>query len=826
MNQLQSFKDHIHSLIQDAVIWKAKKLYDQSASPDEKQKGIDGICAMLGAITNEVKRDSYLEIIVSNCKIKKSHITNGLKNYLNLAEDMQLGEDEAIHKLPDWANKERVYNYALDWREEQGPHTGIYFTQSGNQLVQMTNFVIKPLFHLFDMAGNTRRLALLHSHFKADSLIELPSKVFTSLDKFEETLLDRGNYHTMEGFGKPHLKRLFRAIGNNFPFAYELKYLGWQGEGFWSYADAVYDGEKLTKYSELGIVKVRDKHYYSPAGSNLYKSDRIDEEGREVMDDDPYENDKYISYQKSPVSFSDWSKMMMTMHSDGGMVLITYAFISLFKDIITSYEKIPLIYGYGLVQSGKSTWAEGLYYLFYDKNSKPFNLNQGTVFAFFNRMERFRNCPQLFNEFDEDAIDEDYFRAFKAFYDGEGRDRGKGIKGKTETQKINCTVILTGQTLTTKDGASVLMRSIPVKFNDVGERSEAEKKNYDTWLSWTQKGMNGCLTEVLAYRKQFKANFFPVFNEELTKIKSILREEGEPFKERIVKNYTILLATGKLMLEHMQLGFTYNQLFNYCKNNIISLSRMISEVDNLATFWKTVEFLYERGDILDGIDFRVEEQTSYRKIVGKDNITIALDKPTKIIYLRLVKAYPLYAQNFRQTTGGKPINQQTLITYFESSKHFLGNNSASRFEAPGGKSINTSSFMFDLSKIGINMERFDSPVQEERKEFEIDATVSKAAEIKQINDKFLIAFSVYYYDSVTAAEGQMPKTERININCYCSDIDFQPLLLKDTNVKLKGLLSEKKIKDYTYRTLDVSTITLKETKGYTPSNVPGTEEAF
>ncbi|MCK9404485.1 MAG: hypothetical protein M0Q26_13925 [Chitinophagaceae bacterium] len=817
MTNPPSITEHIYSLVQDAVIWKARKLYNPAGSPDDKQKGIEGIVNMLSCISSEVKRDNYVEVIVEQLKIKKGHVINALKNKLTLHDDMQQKE-ETVYKLPEWANKDRVYNFALDWRENEGEHTGIYFSQTGNQLVQMTNFVIKPLFHLFDMAGNTRRLALLHSNHTKDSLIELPSKAFTSLDKFEETMLDRGNYHTIEGFGKPHLKRLFRAIGNKFPFAHELKYLGWQGEGFWSYSDAIFDGQKVTKFSDLGIAQIKEKFYYSPAASSLYFSDRMDEDGREVMDDDPYENDKYLRYQKGTVDFEEWSKQMMLMHGDAGYPLITYAIVSVFKDVITAYEKCPILYGYGLVQSGKSTWAEGLYYLFYDKHSKPFNLNQGTVYAFFNRMERFRNCPQLFNEFDEDYIDEDFFRAFKSFYDGEGRDRGKGIKGKTETQKINCTVILVGQTLTTKDGASVLIRSIPVKFHDPGERTNIEKENYDKWTAWTNKGLNSCLIDIIRHRKYFKQHFMQVFNEELIKLKTSIREEGDVFKERIAKNYCILLACGKVMLEQLQLGFTYEDMFAYCKKNIVGLSRMISEVDNLATFWKTVEFLYERGDIIEGQDYKLEEESQVRKSLAKETITVPFDKPTKVLYLRLTKVYPLYAQNFRQTTGNKPINQRTLETYFESSKQYIGNNPSGWFDAPGGKRSNTSSYMFYYPKIGINLERSEAPVADNRKQFEIDAVVSKPAELRQVGDHFVVSFTVYYYDTTTAAD-QRPKTERVYIKCFSTNQDYQPLLGTDTTVKISGLLSEKKSKGFTYRNMDVESIEFTKS-GFKQADLP------
>lgn len=811
-----TLQQHLKTIQQDGIIWKASQLYDAKGSPDEKQAGIDAIAAMLSLITEEVKRDSYVEMLCNALKIKRGHLLNSLKGKETFKEDLQ-HKAETTHKLPEWANKDRVYQFSLDWRENAGPHTGIYFSNFSGQLTQLTNFVIKPLYHLKDMTGNARRLALLHRGFGDDILVELPSKAWLSPDKFEEILLDLGNYSAMEGFNKGHLRRMYRAIGDNFPFAYELKFLGWQMEGFWSYSNAAYHNGKLIEFNEYGMAEVASSHYYSPSASSLFKDARRDEDGREITDDNPYINDKSLRLMKTAISFEQYSQHMVKMHKEAAMPLVCYAFISLFKDIIISYEKCPILYGYGLVQSGKSTWAECLYYWFHDVSSKPFNLNQGTIYAFFNRMERFRNVPQLFNEFDEDKISDDFYGAFKSFYDGEGRDKGKGIKGKTETQKMNCTVVLVGQTLTTKDGASVLIRTIPTKFPDPGERTEEEKANYDTWMAWVSKGVNSNLMEALQHRPYFKKRFFETFNEELTLLKTTIKDQGDSFKERIAKNYCILLASGKIMLEKMQLGFAYNELFAYCLKNIVDLSRMISEVDNLATFWKTVEYLYERGEIIDEMDFKVIEVSEVRKTVGKETITLPFEKSTKVLYIRLTKVYPLYAQNYRLTTGNKPINRGTLETYFESSKSFIGTNPGIRFKAPGNTQQVSTSFMFDYEKIGINLERMSEAETDNRKRYEGKVFVVAEPIIQELGLGKMMIFSVNYYTQ-KMVEG-VPKSEPVLMKCFSNDITLADKLKRGVKINIAGLLDEKENYNKTItRNLDVELIQILNIEGTVIAN--------
>lgn len=807
---------HINALKQDAILWKAQRLYNPDASPHKKQEAVQSIAIMLSFIQSEVKRDSYIELIYNKLKIAKKHIRNTLQSLVEKQEDE--ASEGVKFKLPEWADKDRVTYYGIDWRINQKDNTGYYFVKQGGFMEQLTNFVLTPLFHLRDRQDNNRRLAVLHHGKLPDTLIELPTKSLISVDKFEEQLGNMGHYVTLESFGKPHLKRLNRAIGGDFKPAHELLYLGWQKDGFWSYSDAIYNGHSVQPFNQYGIAKYNDRYYFSPSASPLFSSDRKDEYGAEITENDPYENDKFLRYHKTEVRFEQWAKAVSEWMGEKAMPLVCYAFVSVFKDIITLNQKVPILYGYGIVQAGKSTWAEALIYLFYNKDYKALQLDTCTLYAFFNRAERNRNCPHLFNEFDEDKIEDEKFAGLKSFYDGEGRDRGSGIKGKAETQKWNCTVVLIGQTLTTKDGASVLSRCCPVRFDDPGERTEKETKYFQLFENWKNNGLNGCLVDILKYRNEFKAAFAGTFNNELAAMKQELISEGAPFKERIARNFCILLASGKVMMKYLNLGFPYESLFNWCKSNIIGLSNMINEVDNLATFWNIVAFLYERGDIQEGYDFKIEETTHVKIRSGKEEVTSSYDKPTKFIYVRLVKIYQLYAQNFRQTQGAKPINQKTLITYFESSKAFVGTNPASRFKGTGV----TSSYVFKYESLGINLERptDEDSSSDNRKPFHRTVTVSRPPVIIDAGGKEQIMFWVMYYEQQTA-EGALPTTQTIYMKCFSTQIEFKDRLLTDTKVNIMGLVSEKHGKDgYVSRIIDVEQLQMDQ-----PATNPFSPEA-
>lgn len=745
--------EEIKSKTEDAVLWKADCLFRAAITPDDIQAAVDSIATTLACIDGEVKRDRYIDLICERLKIKRSHLKNALKHLAVNEDDAQFDandEHNTHREIPEWANKERLLTHGLDWREDAGPKTGIYYHSTTGQLQQMTNFVIKPLFHLRS-SGSTesKRLALIHSNTsEEDMLIEFPSKVLASVDAFEVALLDRGNLNLFDQFAKAHLRRLVRALGNNFPTAYELNYLGWQGEGFFSYADAVFDGREVKHYNKLGLITVADKTFYSPASSNLYSSERKDEDNRDILENDPYENDKHLIYRKAPISFEQWAQHMVQWHGTAGIPLVCYVFVTLFKDVVLSIAKCPILYGYGEVQSGKSTWAECLYYLFYDEKSKGFNLNDGTIFAFFNRLERFKNCVQYFNEFDEDAIREEFFRAFKAFWDGEGRDKGLGIKNKVGTQKTNCSIVLAGQTLSTKDGASVLSRCIPEKFTNPGVRSEKDVAAFQKWRSWVKQGMNGCLVDVLKYRAAFKKDFVHTFNENTKKLKAALKNDNVAIQERIINNYNVILTAGQVMLQYLQLGFTTDQLFQYCTKNIEYLSRMMSEVDDRSTFWKIVAYLFEQGVIKEEHDYKIREEEQIRCVVDGIEQDIAFEKTEKLLYIRLAKIYPAYCEALRRTTGGKPINERTLITYFESNKKaFVGSIKSTRFRHGG----TSNAYIFKYSKLGIHLERDEAPET---------TAINEIFEIKQLEQfPTYIELKAYRRFEVTTTDADgKPKT--------------------------------------------------------------------
>jgi len=161
--------------------------------------------------------------------------------------------------------------------------------------------------------------------------------------------------------------------------------------------------------------------------------------------DDPYENDRYFVYKKSPVSMDEWMQQLKKVYGKKSYTGIAFAFATLFRDIyLRRYQYFPHLFLTGEKGSGKSKYGESIVALFTFKQ-EPFDLNSGTPVAFYRRLSRIMNAPTMLEEY-HDGVDDKIFQPIKGAYDGRGREMGKATgDNRTTTTKVNCSLILLSQ---------------------------------------------------------------------------------------------------------------------------------------------------------------------------------------------------------------------------------------------------------------------------------------------------------------------------------------------------------------------------------------------
>lgn len=700
----------------DAILWYVKDLVrdasgDNALVAEAKQKTLE----LLAGIPNELTRSQYFDSIIKNYKWKDKSLQKMLNDLTTEKEEAVL-DDEGTHldRLPKWMDKEEfLRNGFCSVRNDK--RCG-YYSFSGSGQTEITNFIITPIFHIYKAKESRHMIQIDNGRKKA--VMEIESKALISIDLLAGYVVSEGNFLI---FGsKLQMLRVASTLLQQFPTCYEIDFLGWQREGFFAYVDRIFvPGQGLKELDQWGIFPHGHRNFLIPAASAAYEELRR-------SGDDPYENERCLTYLESSITFESWARKMQRVYGDKGVTAVAFVILTLFRDIVFDIDNnCPHLYGFGERSSGKSKWADSICAVFYKKRP-AMNLNSGTNFAFFSYMGRFRNCPAQLNEFDEKVINLEWFQAIKGIFDGEGRQRGMmGSRTRTETMKIDSTLVLTGQFLVTMDDNSIVSRSIIEGFHE-REISEEDKIEFNELKAWENHGLSALLVELLQHRVSFREGYRELFNETLGKWRH--KAEGE-FNQRIMQNWCHLATCYRLVSAHIKLPLPADGFESYCRSRGLHWSTFIRNSDTLSEFWNTLSFLVDQGTLVAGWDFKIEEKPSVTVIRGKEEYVHEFTAPTKLLFLRLNNVHKHYQEAFRKRTGKEGMSLENLLHYFSSRKYFLGPSKKVRFKRwewdvqrkeypqPDGskasiaenkreeKEIITSSHIFLFDPLGIDIER-------------------------------------------------------------------------------------------------------------------------
>lgn len=707
-----SLISHIQTHKQNAVFWLIGGIFSGTSKedPDGWSAAVAEVSRLLSLIEDPVKRNAYVQRVCKLYEIK-------LKDFNSAMPDDPGEEDgeNGASNWPDWLKEDKQKQYELYKfgfvEKNSDPFTTGYWFMDGAKIVKQTNFIIQPLYHIYGRPENRRMFSLCNGNEK--HIVEIPSKNMLSTELFQAKLWDEGNFDVEPGFNKYHLTKIRNKYGSHFKFAHELNNLGWQiKEGFFAFANVCYRpapavGEKgvLTQYDEFGVVEVDQNHYLSPSKNQSH--------ARERNADDIYENDNFLSYQPSQVSFEEWCNLMVQVYDRHAWMGIAFSIATLFRDVIIKIARIPHLYAYGDVGAGKSEFTESISNLFFSgKDSKgelykPMNLSQGTEYAFWNRMERFYNCPNALNELDDDAIEDYAFGGIKSAYDGQGREKGSGKNNKSISQKVNCTLLLAGQRLTTRDGNSVLTRCIPILFLKIkaGDRPQHQIEAHARLKKLEDQGVNSVLCDLMDLRPIFQKRFSETFAAVQRRVIDDFKTEGVSTETRILKNVACLITTVKLASEQFKFPFTYEEFFNHSKSVVKQLTNLIVNTSGIADFWSMLEYLLDRGMINYDDEFNIKSTdkitlVSESESERSDIRTFVPEK--KVLYLRLSAVHKLYQVECKRM-GKMPLPEATLMSYFKSEEYYFGQVKTWRFKKRGKNG--TSCYAFDYEKLGISLER-------------------------------------------------------------------------------------------------------------------------
>lgn len=649
---------------------------------------------LLTCISDATLRNKYVAKFVKTRKLNKAHIEKSIS--ISLTE--KKGDDPEVNggtKLPGYLTAEDLE----DWNEfgffedRKTATVGYYFPSQGSKPERVSNFIMKPLFLVFGMQ-ESKRLVEIQNH-KERKIIELSDSALVSKMEFDKITTRYGNYW-FHGMPK-HFQRVKVKLLERFPFCVEIRTLGWNPKGFFAFSNGIVMNNAFKEVDTFGIVDFESEKYFLPAFSSIYKD--------MPSEDDFYKNDRKFIYKtnkKNPINFQSWAAQFYNVYKDNynGAFAILYSVATLFSDYIFSINNdFPMLFMFGLPRTGKTTCAWSLSRVF-KPDASPFDLNAGTIVAFQRILSGSRNTVVHLDEYQND-LDEKKFQNLKGIYNRNAAEKGKLSRdNRTESTEINNTAVISGQYLPTRDGNSLFTRSILLNFSKLAQDFTAdENKLYNDLSQMEKQGLSFLIVEVLRFRSLIEEEF----NEAQIRIVSQLKDElqDEIQDGRVLKNFAVLIACMKVLDEKLKFPFSFDFFYKKSKEMIIAQSQQIQESDQLAEFFKMIEFLSFQHQIHIDEDYKVEIVYDL-KIGRKDKAqSLSWKRPKKLLFINFTKVIPLYKENVRKQ-GESPLREQDLISYLKSHKAFVGAVAVCNF-----KGKKTSAYALDFDMLGISLKGFD-----------------------------------------------------------------------------------------------------------------------
>lgn len=601
-------------------------------------------------------------------------------------------------KIPDYVEANEEYSKMLK-RHNYFPLLGkkseqpvcYMFRTNGGTLKRVADFYMEPLFHVYsdDPNENRRIIKLTSLYHPGEKYVEFPSNTFTKLSKLRERLIDKGAYNFDNGTAV-EFDSIWSYMSHKFPLVHEIKVFGQQPEGCFIFANGIlHEVEGVWKYEnadELGLMADKDMVFYSPAFSKVNIAMR--------QDGDRYEQDRWMRYTETTedrrISFERWAALMNEVYkvNDNGKWAVLYAIMCAFRSDIRPIRRLfTALFFIGPTQSGKTQLAVSIRSLFIKPEAPSFNLNSGTDAAFFSVLERFRDVPQVFEEYNDETISDVKFQGLKqTVYDGEGKQKRKAATGNDiETTKVNAPTVILGQEAPQRDDGALANRVILCEVPKRGDiKEERVKRVFEELKDAEKDGLSYLLVEVLKLR--------PIFQQHFAEMQKVVERELEHIvgdgnsssgdQNRIITTVSLVCTTCKLLTQYapyLKLPFSYDEFLQIAVAKIRTQVEMISHTDKLANFFDTIDSCIDKGTVVNGREFHiyVPKET---QISLKNGQTYVRPNPyTKLIYIRVSAIHQAYAENYRGKSE-HPLTKTTLEMNLRSHPAYIGQVSNHKFK--------------------------------------------------------------------------------------------------------------------------------------------------
>ncbi|MFW5805944.1 MAG: DNA primase [Bacteroidales bacterium] len=643
----KQFQEYRDSNMLDFFVYYTNNHAAKAKSPDFKSKLIGDVCDLLAPFSS-----SYIDMILDQLAQidnfpKKTTWATAVKE-----AQKEIKSQEDPDHLPADVNAVEFEKYGF--YEVNNCYT--FSGKNGNH--RGSNFIMKPLFHVQSVI-NAKRLFEIVNEFKHTEVIELAQKDLISLSAFRLRVESLGNF-IFEG-SESDLNKLKRYLYEKTQTCVEITQLGWQKDGFFAWGNGVYaDGFK--RVNEFGIVTHEDKNYYLPAFSKIYQHEQnlFINERRFVHSDD------------NNVTLQDYSQRLVSVYGPNAMMAIAFYTATLFRDIIVSrFGFFPILNLFGQKGAGKTEMAISLMAFFGKDQKKGINITNSTKAALSDHVAQVSNACCHIDEYRND-IELEKVEFLKGLWDGTGRNRMNMDKDKKkEVTNVDCGVLLSGQQMPTADIA-LFSRMIYITF-DKTEFNDDEKEAFKNLKSIEKKGLTHISNQIMQYRKYFINNYKDVFNQTA---KTISAKANTQVEDRIFNNWVVILSAFRIISDKVPVAFSFNELLDTAVTGMIEQNKETVRGNEVATFWRVVEFLDQNNQIVEGADYRLD---TVDELVTNES-TRQFHSDTKVLMIQQSgRILPLYRKEMRNM-GEHALPYESMQHYLTKDKRFLGKKKSVRFD--------------------------------------------------------------------------------------------------------------------------------------------------
>ena len=598
--------------------------------------------------------------------------------------------------LPDYVEENDEYKrmlsrygfYPLLSKSKNEPVCYMFKNESGGY-GRVCDFFMTPLLHVYDKDPElNKRIVKITSmapEIRKAKYVEWKSSVFANMATFRAALVNEGAYNFENGNIKNYDK-IWTWMSHQFKTCFQLRTFGQQKEDFFAWSNAIFHrNEKgdfeIKKVDNLGLVEHGGDLFYSPAYSEIYAYDR--------SDSDIFEQDRHLRYIDVPesrrIKFAEWADLMNRVYriEDNGKWAIIYSILCGFRsDLYPVIGNFTAIFFIGQTSSGKSQIAQSIRALYEVPSAPSSNLNQISDAAFFSILERFRDVPCIFEEYNDEEISDQKFQGLKAVtYDGDGKQKRRSATGNDiETSKVNASIILLGQEAPQRDDNALSNRVVlcEVPAHNFSGDQEAQRI-FKELKGYEKEGLSYLLVEVQKLRPLFRTHFVPYMEQARKELQDALAgmsgRSGD--QSRIIGTVSMFLATCRLLINDapwLQLPFGYEDFFELAVKKVRHQCEMLAKSDKLATFFNTLDFLIDKGTLKIGRDFTVDEPD---KVTLKGGIVKPIAEGQKVMYMNLSNVHKHYLAAMQG--GERPLTLTTLVVNLKSHPAYIGDVSNKKF---------------------------------------------------------------------------------------------------------------------------------------------------